>query len=70
VGDVREACGEDFCLVVPGIRPTGANGDDQVRILTPGAAQDKGADYLVIGRPVTGADDPVAVVRGILLELH
>ena len=70
VREVREACGEEFCLVVPGIRPTGSNGDDQVRILTPAAAQEKGADYLVLGRPVTGAEDPAAVVRGILLELR
>jgi orotidine-5'-phosphate decarboxylase len=70
VREVRDACGEEFCLVVPGIRPTGSNGDDQVRILTPAAAQEKGADYIVIGRPVTGAGDPAAVVRGILLELR
>jgi len=70
VAEVRETCGESFCLVVPGIRPTGSNGDDQVRVLTPVAAQERGADYLVVGRPVTGADDPVAVARGILLELR
>jgi orotidine-5'-phosphate decarboxylase len=64
---VRETCGEAFCLVVPGIRPHGANGDDQVRVLTPSAALDAGADYLVVGRPITGSDDPVGVARGILL---
>jgi len=69
VHDVRETCGEDFCLVVPGIRPAGSNGDDQVRVLTPAAAQEQGADYLVVGRPVTAADDPVAVARLILLDL-
>jgi orotidine-5'-phosphate decarboxylase len=68
VRDVREACGDGFCLVVPGIRPTGGNGDDQVRILTPAAAIERGADYLVVGRPITGAPDPVGVARGILLE--
>ena len=47
-------CGEEFCLVVPGIRPHGGNGDDQVRVLTPSAALDAGADYLVVGRPITG----------------
>jgi orotidine-5'-phosphate decarboxylase len=52
---------------VPGIRPHGANGDDQVRVLTPSAALDAGADYLVVGRPITGSDDPVGVARGILL---
>lgn len=67
VRTVREACGEDFCLVVPGIRPHGGNGDDQVRVLTPSAALDAGADLLVVGRPITDADDPVGVARGIVL---
>ena len=67
VGEVRQVCGEAFCLVVPGIRPHGENGDDQVRVLTPSAALDAGADYLVVGRPITGSDDPVGVARGILL---
>jgi orotidine-5'-phosphate decarboxylase len=70
VEDVRAACGEEFCLAVPGIRPPGSNGDDQVRVLTPAAAQEKGADYLILGRPVTDAPDPQSVVRGILLELR
>jgi orotidine-5'-phosphate decarboxylase len=67
VRDVRDACGDDFCLVVPGIRPAGANGDDQVRVLTPGAAVERGADYLVVGRPIIASEDPVGVARGILL---
>jgi orotidine-5'-phosphate decarboxylase len=67
VRDVRDACGEDFCLVVPGIRPPGGNGDDQVRVLTPAAAIERGADYLVVGRPITDATDPVGAARGILL---
>jgi orotidine-5'-phosphate decarboxylase len=65
---VRETCGDGFCLVVPGIRPHGTNGDDQVRVLTPSAALDAGADYLVVGRPITAADDPVGVARGIVLS--
>lgn len=68
VRDVRDACGDAFCLVVPGIRPAGGNGDDQVRVLTPAAAIERGADYLVVGRPITAADDPVGVARGILLS--
>jgi orotidine-5'-phosphate decarboxylase len=64
---VREACGEEFCLVVPGIRPHGANGDDQVRVQTPTAALDAGADYLVVGRPITEAADPAGVAKGIAL---
>ena len=70
VRDVRGVCGDGFCLVVPGIRPEGGNGHDQVRVLTPGAAIEKGADFLVIGRPITDARDPVGVVRGILRELR
>ena len=69
VRDVREACGDAFCLAVPGIRLPGANGDDQVRVLTPRAAIERGADYLLIGRPIIEADDPVGVVRGILHDV-
>jgi orotidine-5'-phosphate decarboxylase len=65
VRDVRAACDEGFCLVVPGIRPAGSNGDDQVRVLTPVEALERGADYLVVGRPITGADDPAGVARSI-----
>jgi orotidine-5'-phosphate decarboxylase len=68
VRDVRDACGDAFCLVVPGIRPAGGNGDDQVRVLTPAAAIERGADYLVVGRPITASEDPVGVARGIRLE--
>jgi orotidine-5'-phosphate decarboxylase len=66
VDDVRAACGEDFVLVVPGVRPEGSNGDDQVRVLTPNAAVEKGADYLVVGRPITAAADPAGAAQGIL----
>jgi orotidine-5'-phosphate decarboxylase len=69
VEDVRTACGDGFCLVVPGIRPAGSNGHDQVRILTPAEAIERGADYLVIGRPLTEAPDPAGVARGILRDL-
>ncbi|MGZ4131743.1 MAG: orotidine-5'-phosphate decarboxylase [Actinomycetota bacterium] len=67
VRDVRDACGDGFCLVVPGIRPSGGNGDDQVRVLTPAAAIERGADFLIVGRPVTDAIDPIGAARGILL---
>jgi orotidine-5'-phosphate decarboxylase len=70
VEDVRAACGEEFCLVVPGIRPAGSNGHDQVRVLTPAEAIERGADYLVIGRPLTEAPDPAGVVRGIVRDLR
>ncbi|MFB3738670.1 MAG: orotidine-5'-phosphate decarboxylase [Candidatus Velamenicoccus archaeovorus] len=70
VGVVREVTGEDFCLVVPGIRPAGSNGHDQVRILTPEEAVEAGADYLVLGRPITGAADPVGAARSILASVR
>jgi len=70
VRDVRDACGEEFCLVVPGIRPAGSNGDDQVRVLTPADAIERGADYLVIGRPIIGADDPAGVARTIVRSMR
>ncbi|MEA2557054.1 MAG: orotidine-5-phosphate decarboxylase [Actinomycetota bacterium] len=70
VKDVRAACGDAFCLVVPGVRPKGANGHDQVRVLHPREAIELGADYLVVGRPVTDAADPVGVVRGILRDIR
>jgi orotidine-5'-phosphate decarboxylase len=70
VEDVRAACGEAFCLVVPGIRPAGSNGHDQIRVLTPAEAIERGADFLVIGRPVTEAADPAGVVRGIMRDLR
>jgi orotidine-5'-phosphate decarboxylase len=70
VRDVRDACGEDFVLVVPGIRPEGSNGDDQIRVLTPGEAIERGADYLVVGRPITDAADPVGVARGIVRDVR
>lgn len=70
VATVREVCGEAFCLVVPGIRPAGSNGHDQVRILTPEEAIAKGADYLVVGRPVTESRDPGGVARSIVATLR
>jgi orotidine-5'-phosphate decarboxylase len=70
VGDVREVLGETACLVVPGIRPAGSNGHDQLRILTPEEAIERGADYLVIGRPITGATDPAGAARAILATVR
>jgi orotidine-5'-phosphate decarboxylase len=70
VSVVREVTGEEFCLVVPGIRPAGSNGDDQVRILTPEEAIEAGADYLVVGRPITSSSDPAGVARAILASLR
>lgn len=62
---MRSAFGPDFTLVTPGIRPAGSVRDDQSRIMTPEEAAQGGADYLVVGRPVTGAADPVAALADI-----
>jgi orotidine-5'-phosphate decarboxylase len=66
---LRRACGRNFALVTPGIRPAGAATDDQRRIVTPAQALAWGADYLVIGRPITAAGDPPAALREILREI-
>ena len=62
---LRNACGEDFKLVTPGIRPIGTDFGDQRRVMTPTAAIRAGSDYLVIGRPITQADNPAEVLRSI-----
>ncbi len=70
IAAVRAACGPDFILIVPGIRPAGAAAGDQKRVMTPAQAMDAGADYLVIGRPITGAEDPVDAAKKIADELQ
>jgi orotidine-5'-phosphate decarboxylase len=67
---LRKACGPDFKLVVPGIRPKGSAAGDQKRVMTPGEALRLGADHLVIGRPITEADSPEASARAIAQELR
>ena len=69
ISATRDACGPDFKLIVPGIRPDWAATGDQKRITTPAQARDDGADVLVIGRPITGADDPAAAAARIAGEL-
>jgi orotidine-5'-phosphate decarboxylase len=69
IGAIRKACGADFQLVVPGIRPAGAAVGDQKRVMTPADAVRAGADILVIGRPITGAADPAAAAKAIADEL-
>jgi orotidine-5'-phosphate decarboxylase len=69
IAALRKACGPDFLLVVPGIRPAGADLADQKRVMTPAAAHRAGADILVIGRPITGAPDPAAAAKAIADEL-
>lgn len=70
IGPIRKACGPDFKLIVPGIRPQWAAAGDQKRIMTPSDAVKAGADILVIGRPITQADDPVAAAKLIAEELE
>ena len=65
---LRQQCGRDFCLVTPGIRPANTASDDQSRIMTPRAALDAGSSYLVIGRPITQAPDPLRALQDILKE--
>jgi orotidine-5'-phosphate decarboxylase len=67
---IRVACGNDFLIVTPGIRPLGSAADDQSRIATPQAALKSGANYLVVGRPITGASDPQAAAWSILREME
>ncbi|MDC9719533.1 MAG: orotidine-5'-phosphate decarboxylase [Gammaproteobacteria bacterium] len=66
---LKTELGADFKLVTPGIRPTFAAADDQKRIMTPAQAMAAGSDYLVIGRPITQADDPMKALELIEIEL-
>ncbi|HIZ78078.1 MAG TPA: orotidine-5'-phosphate decarboxylase [Firmicutes bacterium] len=67
---IREACGPDFLIVTPGIRPRDAALGDQKRVKTPGEAVRDGADYLVIGRPITKASDRMTAVKDIVSEIE
>lgn len=67
-GMVKEACGAEFLAVTPGIRFADSARDDQVRITTPSEARNLGADYIVVGRPITAAADPVAAYKRCLAE--
>jgi orotidine-5'-phosphate decarboxylase len=66
---IRAACGPDFLIVCPGVRPAGAGRDDQRRVATPGEAIASGADLLVIGRPITRAPDPRRAAEAVLREM-
>jgi orotidine-5'-phosphate decarboxylase len=69
IGLIREACGPDFLIVTPGVRPAFAAADDQKRIMSPGEAVACGADYLVIGRPISAAAEPVKAAKLIIEEI-
>lgn len=69
IAPLRDALGDAPVLVVPGIRPAGTASDDQKRIMTPAQAARAGADWIVVGRPITKAADPVQAARAIMDEL-
>lgn len=62
---VKDSLGEDFLTITPGIRPEGKEKGDQVRVVTPAMARDMGSDFIVVGRPVTAAEDPYATYKSI-----
>ncbi len=70
VAQIRAACGRRFIIVSPGIRPRGKAKDDQSRVMTPGEAIRVGADYIVVGRPIVEAKDPLRGAREIISELE
>jgi orotidine-5'-phosphate decarboxylase len=69
IGAVRRACGREFLVVTPGVRPAGGAVHDQKRVLTPGAAIAAGADHVVVSRPVLAAADPVAAAHEIIADI-
>ncbi len=67
-GKVKEVCGKEFLTITPGVRFADGEAGDQVRITTPAKARELGSDYIVVGRPITQADDPVAAYRRCMNE--
>ena len=67
-GKVHETCGKDFVTVTPGVRFADGDIGDQKRVMTPAAAKEIGSDYIVVGRPITAAEDPVAAYRRCVAE--
>lgn len=66
---IRRACGGNFLTIVPGVRPASAGRGDQARVVTPGQAIRAGADYIVVGRPITAARDPLTAAESIVDEI-
>jgi len=66
---IREACGPDFLIVTPGVRPAGASLDDQSRVATPAGAFQNGTSHIVVGRPITKAEDRKAAAEAIVAEI-
>ncbi|MGI6412221.1 MAG: orotidine-5'-phosphate decarboxylase [Syntrophomonadaceae bacterium] len=70
IQDIRKKCGHGFKIVTPGVRPRWSDRNDQKRITTPRQAIDWGADYVVIGRPITKSEDPIKAVQAIIHEME
>lgn len=66
---IREACGKDFLIITPGVRPAGASLDDQSRVATPAGAFKNGSSHIVVGRPITKAEDRQAAAAAIVEEI-
>ena len=67
-GKVHDLCGKDFLTITPGVRFADGDIGDQVRVMTPAEAKKIGSDYIVVGRPITGAEDPVAAYERCVAE--
>ena len=70
IKEIRKACGEDFIILTPGIRPAGQSSDDQKRVMAPQEAIKLGANFLVVGRPIKNAANPVEAAKQILKEME
>ena len=70
IKEIRASCGNDFIILTPGIRPAGEELNDQKRVMTPKQALEKGADFLVVGRPIRNAKNPVKAAQDILKEME
>ncbi len=70
IREIRNACGDDFIILTPGIRPAGQELNDQKRIMTPKQALKQGADFIVIGRPIRNAENPAEAARSIIKEME
>jgi len=70
VADIRQACGQRFVIVTPGIRPADSQRNDQQRVMTPADAVRAGVDYIVVGRPILEAKNPIMAAREIVAEMH
>lgn len=70
IASIRNNCGRDFLIITPGIRPEGEMADDQARTMTPAWAIKSGADFIVVGRPIVGAKDPLHAAKNIIKEIE